>query len=106
MRDSGPSNKPRRDRGLVVIAVFKLVKVVLLIFIALGAFHFTSPGAMQSAERWVGTVSSSVGRRELESLLGRADRLGKNRILIGGIAALAYALLFAVEGIGLWMQKR
>jgi uncharacterized membrane protein (DUF2068 family) len=106
MKDNGTANKPPRDRGLAAIAIFKLVKTILLIGVALGAFHFTTPGAMQSAERWVGTVSSSVGRRELESLLAKAGGFGKDRILVAGIAALAYALLFAVEGTGLWLQKR
>jgi uncharacterized membrane protein (DUF2068 family) len=106
MQNSARQDKPRRDRGLVVIALFKLVKAILLVVIAFGAFKFATPGAMQSAERWVGTLSSSVGRHALESALARADGLGKNRVIVGGIAALLYALLFAVEGIGLWMQKR
>jgi uncharacterized membrane protein (DUF2068 family) len=106
MADSDRSTKRPRDRGLVAIAVFKLVKTVLLVAVAFGAFRLTSPSAMQSAERWVGTLSSAVGRRALESLLARADGLGTHRMLIGGIAALAYALLFAVEGVGLFMQQR
>jgi len=95
-----------RDGGLVAIAVFKLVKASLLIAVALGAFRLMHPGVADAAERWGATLSSGIGRKAVESMMERVGNLSTNRILLVGLAALAYASLFLVEGVGLLRQKR
>ena len=106
----------RRGQGertgwLRVIAVFKLLKTVLLLAVAFGAFQLLRPSAAQAAERWLGTVAATYATgglpaRAVRAALDKLRFLSGRRAAVLGTASLLYAGLFATEGVGLWLGKR
>jgi len=96
----------RRDRILVLIALARWAKAAVLIGAGVLAFHLLRPGASEEVKEWITALpfatEQRVGQRALRWLLGAGPR----RVQLLGLSAFAYAALFAVEGTGLWMQKR
>ena len=96
----------RRDRILLLIALARWAKAAVLIGAGVLAFHLLRPGASEEVKEWITalpfTTEQRVGQRALIWLLGGGPR----RVQLLGLSAFAYAALFAVEGTGLWMQKR
>ena len=96
----------RRDRGLALIAVFKLVKVVLLIAVGCGALEMVHGDVASRARYTVAMLTPGVDRRLTQRLLASVSGLTPVRLEALGIGAFLYAGLFAVEGIGLWRERR
>jgi uncharacterized membrane protein (DUF2068 family) len=102
--------RPRGWVGLEVIAVFKIVKAIGLIIIALGTFGLINDRWADLAESWLASVVLSEGHHFLSTLAAKAIKPLSNASLSHlieiGVGALLYAALFLVEGIGLWRCKR
>jgi uncharacterized membrane protein (DUF2068 family) len=92
----------RRDRIVLLIAIFKLAKAITLIAAGIGAFRLLDPAVAERVERWLAQVQLAPGRRII-AFLSRAD---DRKIEALGSLAFAYAILFLVEGTGLLMRKR
>lgn len=92
----------RRDRILLLIAIFKFVKAITLIAAGIGAFRLLNPAVAQRVEAWLAQVQLAPGRRIL-AFLSHAD---DHKIEFLGGLAFAYAILFLVEGTGLFLRKR
>jgi uncharacterized membrane protein (DUF2068 family) len=95
----------RRDRVLLLIALFRFGKAALLIAGGLAAFELLQEGAEQQVERWVSSLPMEIEQRLAQQALGWLLGGGPKRIELLGISAFAYAGLFIVEGIGLWRQR-
>jgi uncharacterized membrane protein (DUF2068 family) len=93
--------KGRSDRIVLLIAIFKLVKAVILIAAGIGAFRLLDPAFAARVEEWLRQIQLAPGRRILTFLAGP-----NTRIEALGAVAFAYAILFLVEGTGLLMRKR
>jgi uncharacterized membrane protein (DUF2068 family) len=104
----GPAVRPRsqRDRWLTLIAVFKLVKAILLVAAGLGVLKLLQPGTAATVRDWVAALSVRRGQRILEQALGWATNQSTTRIQLVSVAAFAYAALFTTEGVGLWLARR
>jgi uncharacterized membrane protein (DUF2068 family) len=96
----------RPDRGLLLIALFKMLKALLLVAGGLAALELLRPDAARSVNEWVAALPLDSQRRLAHRFLVRLTGLPAGRLHALGIAFFAYAGLFVVEGIGLWRQKR
>jgi len=100
-----PEIEARHSFGLRVIAIYEVVKTLCLIFVAFVAFGLHQE---QNFARLVHTLEhlslqdSSGMRWRLVELL---QEMGPSKFMAIGIVALAYAAIFATEGIGLWLRK-
>jgi uncharacterized membrane protein (DUF2068 family) len=94
--------KPKRDTGILLIAIFKLVKAVTLIAAGAGALRLLNPDFASRVATWLANVPLAPGRRLLV-LLGSAD---SHKLEELGIVLFAYAALFLTEGCGLLARKR
>jgi uncharacterized membrane protein (DUF2068 family) len=94
--------KPKRDTGILLIAIFKLVKAATLIAAGAGALRLLNPDFASRVATWLANVPLAPGRRLLV-LLGRAD---SHKLEELGAVLFAYASLFLVEGCGLVAKKR
>lgn len=93
----------RRGRGVVLlIAIFKFVKAITLIAAGIGVFQLVNPAVAARVEGWIAHVQLAPARRVIAFLSGANDR----KIEALGVLAFGYALLFLVEGTGLFMGKR
>lgn len=105
----GPSrNVPgggRSLRLLRLIALFKLVKSLLLLAAALALLKLLAPGAAAGFAEWAARLPLAVERRVavrvLESLLAH----GPGRVHLAAVVAFAFAGLEAAEGAGLWFGR-
>jgi uncharacterized membrane protein (DUF2068 family) len=91
--------------GLRVIAIYKAIKTICLIFVAIVAFGLHQQQNFEhlvhSLEHLSLTDSSGLRWRLVELM----EQMGPSKFVAIGIVALAYAAIFATEGTGLWLRK-
>jgi uncharacterized membrane protein (DUF2068 family) len=95
----------RRAGPIVLIGVFKLTKAAVLIAVAV-ADLVAGPQRLAGLANHVLTFMGALpGRETLQQLVGKlwSLDLGRSEWLAG--AALAYAAVFLVEGVGLVLRK-
>ena len=100
-----PATEPR-DRVLRLIAPFKFCKAVLLVIVGLGALQLLDPDVAARAQRWVAALASSNDRSAVQHVLALVAGLSPRRLEALGVGAFLYALLFTIEGVGLWRGRR
>ena len=106
-RRGARAQRPESRDGLIkIIAVFKLVKTLLLVAVGLGSLKLLDPGAAETADRWASALAWRLGPRAASAVRDGVSNLTDSRLRLIGIVAILYAGLFGVEGVGLWMGKR
>jgi len=94
-------------RGVLkLIALFRWSKAVVLVAAALGAARLLHPGAAQRIARWAMQLPFAAQHRFVSERIAKITLLDTTRVawIVAGL--LAYAALFALEGLGLWLGKR
>jgi uncharacterized membrane protein (DUF2068 family) len=93
-------------RTLALIAAFKFLKSISLVVLAIALLRLRQPEAGAHFREWLGTFPLATGHelvdRAISGLLGMSTH---TMDLIAAIA-LGYAVLYAIEGIGLWINAR
>lgn len=100
-----PAQKPRFG-VLRTIALYKIVKVLLLLAVAYGELRLRDASLAAKLLSWAQARPYGLEHRVVTQLLEWFSGLSVSRIHALRIVTLAYAAVFAVEGVGLWMQKR
>ena len=103
-----PVEKARKARFGVLrtIALYKLVKVVLLLGVAYGELRLRDASLAAKLLSWAQTRPYGLEHRIVAQLLEWFSGLSVSRIYALRMVTFAYAAVFAIEGIGLWMEKR
>jgi len=103
-----PAQQARKPRFGVLrtIALYKLVKVVLLLGVAYGELRLRDASLAAKLLSWAQTRPYGLEHRIVAQLLEWFSGLSVSRIYALRMVTLAYAAVFAVEGVGLWMEKR
>ena len=89
-----------------LIALFKLVKAVLLIAVGMSALHLLHKDMASVVQHWVATLGLDPGNRYVDTALQKLSNLTPDKIKTFGVGSFIYAGLFLTEGIGLWLVKR
>lgn len=106
-RRGARAQKRRSGSGLIrIIAIFKMVKALLLVGVGLGSLKLLNPEAAETADRWASALAWRLGPRAASAVQDGISSLSDSRLKLIGIVAFLYACLFGVEGVGLWMSKR
>ncbi|HZK75559.1 MAG TPA: DUF2127 domain-containing protein [Candidatus Kapabacteria bacterium] len=95
-----------RVSGDFFIGIFKLAKAALLLLVAAGALSLLDNKIRSVVERQIAQLSGDAHFRALEKVAGYLGFATTRRIEFVSGAAFFYAILFAIEGIGLLAQKR
>ena len=90
--------------GLVVIAVFKLVKGTLLLMLGLGLLKLVHAEIATLFSLLIETLHLNSDSRFLHALVLKVDALQPHSVLVAAVVSLAYAGMLLVEGIGLWLE--
>ncbi len=93
-------------RLIRLIALFKLLKAVLLIAVGLGALHLLHGDIASVLAHGVKMFGLNPGGRYVDRAIQKAVALTPNTIRGLGFGSFIYAGLFLTEGIGLWLLKR
>ncbi|WP_232820889.1 DUF2127 domain-containing protein [Dyella sp. C11] len=91
--------------GLRVIAIYKAVKTVCLILVAIFAFHLDREQNFEKLVHWLEHLSLTDSNGLRWRLVELLQSLGPSKFVAIGLVALAYAAIFATEGTGLWLRK-
>ena len=97
--------KPRR-RVLGLIAVFKFVKAIACLVLAAGAFQLLRPQIMATFGDWLESLTWAARLGVVDRVLAWLFALEPGRLRLLGSAAALYAVLYAIQGGGLWFGKR
>ena len=88
---------------LRAIALYKLVKVIFFIATAYEIVHLHSVPVLAHLFTWVATLPSGLEREYVQRAIVWFSGLSDERVGTLRAVSLLYALLFSVEGFGLWM---
>lgn len=97
---------PPRFGMLRTIAVYKLLKVLLLLLAAYGELRLHDASLSGKLVTWVQARPSGLEHEVVTRVLQWFSGLSESKIHALRFVTLTYAAVFAVEGVGLWMQKR
>lgn len=100
------SSRRHHDRGLLAIAWFKAVKAVALVLAGAGALTLLKPSEQEAVREWLADFSIRQGHRIIERALHVLNVSSPRQLTLVGLASICYGVLFAVEGTGLWLEKR
>jgi uncharacterized membrane protein (DUF2068 family) len=90
--------------GLAVIAVFKIVKGLLLLLVGLGLLKLVHAEIATLFSLLIEALHLDADSRLLHALVLKVDALQPHSVLVMGAVSLSYAGLFLIEGIGLWRE--
>ncbi len=99
------AHEPHGGRLLRVIAVFKLVKAIVLFASLVAVFNLVHHQET-SIFNWALRLHVDPDNRYLGEILAAIFSLDTKHLSIVAIGTGLYAVLFAVEGIGLWLKQR
>lgn len=91
---------------LRTIALYKLVKVVLLLLAAYFELRLHDRTLSGKLVTWAEARPSGLEHEVVTWMLQRISGMSEVEIHALRFVTFTYAALFAVEGIGLWMRKR
>jgi len=91
--------------GLRVIAVYEIIKTACLVLVAMAAFHLDRQQSFEQLVHWLEHLSLSDSNGLRWKLVGLLQDFGPSRFVAVGAVALGYAVLFGIEGVGLWLGK-
>jgi uncharacterized membrane protein (DUF2068 family) len=91
---------------LRTIALYKIVKVVLLLAVAYGELRLRDASLVAKLLSWAAAKPYGLEHRMVSWFVQLFSGLSASRVTALRLVTLAYAAIFAVEGIGLWMEKR
>ncbi len=97
---------PQRLGVLRVIAVYKLGKVLALLAAAYGVLRLRDASFIARVYSWAASLPSGLEHDYVTRGLVWFSGLSPARVETIGAVTLAYAAIFATEGIGLWLGKR
>jgi uncharacterized membrane protein (DUF2068 family) len=100
-----PRRGSRHGVGLRVIAVYEVVKTLGLILAALAAFHFNRTQNFEHLVHWLEHLSLADSDGLRWQLVHLLEDMGPSKFTAVGLVALAYAVIFGIEGVGLWLGK-
>lgn len=90
--------------GLAAIAVFKMVKGVLLLLLGLGLLKLVHAEIATLFSLLIEALHLNADSRLIHALVLKVDALQPHSVLVAGLIGLGYAGLMLVEGIGLWLE--
>ena len=91
---------------LRTIALYKLLKVVILLLAAWGEILLHDSTFLAKLLSWAANRPQGLEHDLVTRALSWFSGLSESRVHALRFVTLTYAAVFAVEGIGLWMQRR
>jgi uncharacterized membrane protein (DUF2068 family) len=103
---SKTASQKSRDRWLLLIAVFKLVKGLLLLCTGIGLLALLHKDVASVAEHWVEALRMDPNNRYIHGLLTKLGLMSARQLEQISAGTFFYASLLLTEGSGLLLRKR
>ncbi|RSL15957.1 uncharacterized membrane protein (DUF2068 family) [Edaphobacter aggregans] len=98
-------NAGHRDRGLLLIGLFKLGKAILFFLLGVGAIHLLHRDLGDEVMRLVTALKFDPESKVVALLLDKVDLIDAHRLKQISLATFAYSALALTEGVGLVLEK-
>jgi len=102
---SGAKMAHRHNKGLVLIAVYKLLTALLFVSIGVGALRLVGKDVDDILTRLAFDLRFNPEGRFVNFILDHASILDDPMLRRIGFAAFCYAAIGIIEGIGLYLEK-
>lgn len=97
---------PTARPGLLrLIAAFKLLKALVLVAVVATGLHLLHHQPVQTLLQWALTLHVNPGNYYVRALLAKLLGVNEQQVALLAGGTLLYALLFSIEGVGLWFEK-
>jgi uncharacterized membrane protein (DUF2068 family) len=93
-------------KGLKIIAIFKLVKGLLLVAVGIGAIKLLHKDVSEIAAGWIATIRVDPDNRLIHGLITKLGLMNDHKLEELSLGSFFYAALLLTEGVGLWLKKR
>ena len=94
------------NQALYFIGVYKLIKTVLFLIAAAGIHHLVHRDTQVELTKFLHVFRISGDGRIVKGLLLKANVIDDPRKKVTAYVLVFYAVLFAIEGVGLVLRKR
>jgi uncharacterized membrane protein (DUF2068 family) len=101
----GETHAVARDRGLLLIGLFKLAKSIFFFCIGVGAIHLLHKDLGDEVLRLANRFNFDSESRVVSILIEKVDLIDAHRLREIGFATFAYSALALTEGVGLLREK-
>ena len=91
---------------LFLIALFKLIKGILLLAVGIGALKLLHRDVAQTVAHWVNILRVDPDNRLIHGLLARVLSVTPAQLRAASAGTFVYAGLLLTEGLGLLFRKR
>jgi uncharacterized membrane protein (DUF2068 family) len=98
--------RQKRNRWLLLIAVFKFFKGTLLLLVGIGALSLTNKGVAAHFAHWTAALRVDPDNHFIHGLVGKLSFVSDRQLEEVSAGTFFYAALMLTEGLGLWLQKR
>ncbi|HJY86479.1 MAG TPA: DUF2127 domain-containing protein [Candidatus Acidoferrales bacterium] len=95
-----------RAKGLLLIAILKLMKGALLIAVGIGALKLLHRDVAEVVGKWIDALRIDPDNRHIHRLLQRIWSVDERKLKQISAGTFFYAALLLTEGFGLLLEKR
>ena len=96
----------KHSRGLMAIAVFKILEALALMAVGFGALHFLHRDLAVQIARWVDLLRIDPHSHYLHWILEKVAAVDEKKLRAFSVGTFIYSALFFCEGAGRALQKR
>ena len=93
-------------RGLMLIAVFKLLKGLLLLSVGIAAHLLANKDLVIQAQHWADLFRIDPHNHYLNLFLEKLTTVDPHKLRALSLGTFIYSALFLTEGVGLFLRKR
>lgn len=94
------------SRGLMLIAIFKLLKGFALLAVGIGALRLLHKDVAAIADHWINAFRGDPHNRYLHWLLAKLPMVDDRKLKELSVGTFVYSAIFLTEGTGLALGKR
>ncbi len=100
------SSNRSRPKGVLYIAVYKILEGLLLLAAAFGVLKLLHHDVAAVVYHWVNVIRVDPGNFFIHRLLGRLSNVDDHRLRELSVGTFVYAAIALIEGVGLALRKR
>jgi uncharacterized membrane protein (DUF2068 family) len=100
------SAKHKSETTLLMIALFKLLKGLLLVAAGIAALKLLHHDVAETISGWADALRVDPDNRVIHAFLNRVLKLSPAQLKAASVGTFIYAALLLTEGIGLLLRKR
>ena len=94
-----------RPELLRLIAAFKLLKALVLVAVVAAGLHLLRHQPAQTVLQWALRLHVDPGNSSVRTLVAKLLSVNEQQVVLLASGTLLYALLFTIEGVGLWLAR-